>query len=297
MAPGLPDPSNWMIYGGPEIAIYALTGKGNSSGTALTGPRVDPTCPQCGDLGSNVWEHERSRDLVASFLAGGTFGALTPALDLPGKPRLFVDLNISSPQTSETSLARNGNPGKVDFPSEARTSPPIGEGAMSGGGSQMSVQQQGPQIHAGLGVSLEFPILDAQLVRIKPSVVYTRTITDIEGVTVRPVRLNDDANNDQQLDDFRIISLSATQRKVHHASGPSLEVEYFPNLTLGPIIFSVYGRAHASYSWTSPKSILRSCNTAGGEPDECMTWKYTQDRWAYRATLGVHLNWMPRRFW
>ena len=294
---GIPQSDQWMIYGGPEIAIYAQTGKGNISGTEITGPRVDPICPGCGDLGTAVTDPERSRETISSFLAGGTFGALTPALDLPGKPRAFADINISSAQTIETSLARRGNPGVVAFPSEGRSFLPIGEGAMSGEGTQMSVQQQGPQIHASLGVSFEFPISETELIRIKPAIVYSRTIVDIEGTTVRPIRLNDDFGDAQQLDDFRIVNLGASQRKVYHASGPSLEIEYFPNITLGPLAISVFGRANASYSYTSPKSILKQCNTAGGQPDECVTWKYTQDRWAYRATLGVHLNWVPRALW
>ncbi len=296
-APGLPEPDQWMIYGGPEIAIYAQTGKGNTSGTEITGPRVDPPCPGCGDLGTAVVDPIRSRETISSFLAGATFGVLTPALDLPGKPRAFVDINISSAQTIETSLARTGNPGVLAFPSEGRSFLPIGENAMAGGGTQMSVQQQGPQIHAGLGVSFEFPISTTEMIRIKPAIVYSRTIAEIEGLAVRPVRLNDDSGDDQQLDDFRVINLAAQFTKVYHSSGPSLEVEYFPDIKWGPLTLSVYGRAHASYSFTSPKTILQQCNTAGGQPGECVQWKYTQDRWAYRATLGVHVNWVPRALW
>lgn len=288
---------DWYLYGAPEIAIYAHTGKGNSSSTQITGPRVVPPNSQFGDLGTAISDPERSRELVASFLAGGTFGVATPAIDVPGRPRLFLDLNVSAAQTTETQLARRGSPGQLAFPRGARPSTAVGEGAMIGVGTQISVQHQGPQVHAGIGVSFEFPIGDEELIRIRPAAVYSRTILDIKAQVLRAVRLNQDFGNAQQLDDFRTIALQDERTEVYHASGPSLEVEYIPGLEWGPFAISVFARGHASHIFNSLKTEMQQCNTAGGQPNECMYWKYTQDEWAYRASLGVHMTWVPRPLW
>lgn len=289
--------SGWIVYGAPEIGIYAHTGKANSTSTNITGPRVNPANSQFGDLGLQISPPERSRELVASFLAGATVGFLTPALDVPGRPRVFVDLNVSAAQTVEVALARRGNPGQVTLPSDNPPPFPVGEGALGGGGTQMSVQHQGPQFHAGLGISMEFPVFGDQLIRLKPAAVYSRTILDLDAQTVRPVRLNNDSGANQGLEDFRIISLSEQRTEVYHAVGPSFELEYVPNIQVGPFTLSVFGRAHASRIFSGLKTQMQQCNVAGGQPGECASWKYTQDEWTYRATLGVHLNWEPRAFW
>lgn len=288
---------SWSFYFGPEIAMYAHTGKGNSSSTQLTGPRVNPPNSTFGDLGTTVSDPERSRETMAAFLVGGTFGVLTPALDIGGRPRAFLDLNISAPATTEAQLARRGNPGTVGFPRGPNPPTPVGEGALLGQGTLLSAQQQGPQIHAGLGFSVEFPIPGDQVIRVKPAAMYSRTILDLEAQLVRPVRLNNDASTNQTLADFRIISLRDQRTEVYHAAGPSLELEYLPGIDWGPFTLSLYARGHAAHILNTLKTEMQQCNDAGGQPNECVRWKYTQDRWTYRATLGVHLNWMPRAFW
>ena len=287
----------WTFYGGPEIAIYGTSAKGSTTSTQITGPRVSPPVPLFGDLGTEVSEPERSRELVASFLAGGTFGVLTPALDLPARPRAFLDLNISQPFTTETQLARRGNPTQLAFPRGEHPPSPVGEGAMVGVGTTLSAQQQGPQVHAGIGISFEFPIPGDQLIRIKPSVMYSRTVLDLKAQVVRAVRLNQDAGENQQLDDFRVIARQDQRTEVYHAAGPSLEIEYVPGLQWGPFSVSLFARGHGARTLGDSKTEMRQCNVAGGQPNECVNWTYVQDNWAYRATLGVHLNWTPRPMW
>ncbi len=89
--------ADWILYGGPEIGMYGHSAKATSTSTSLTGPRVGNPNATLGDLGTLVAEQQRSRELVMAFLAGATFGGLTPALDVPGRPRLFVDLNLTNP--------------------------------------------------------------------------------------------------------------------------------------------------------------------------------------------------------
>jgi len=287
-----------IFYGGPEIAIYAHTGKGNSTTSDVTGPRVADAFLDPGDYQTDeILPAERSREVVAAALVGGTFGFLTPGLDVPGRPRFFIDLNVSEPLGTEVQFARSGNPGQPAFPRGAGSGSQVNERAIIGAGTTISAQLQGPQVHAGLGVSFEIPLDDERLIRVKPAAVYSRTILDIKAQTIRGVRLNDDFGSNQTLDDFRFINLRDERTEVYHAAGPSLEVEYVPNLEWGPFTVSLYGRGHAAHIFNTLKTEMTQCNTAGGQPDECASWKYTQDEWTYRATFGVHLNWVPRPLW
>lgn len=297
-ASGIPSVDDWSIYANPEIGIFGHSAKGSSTSTQLTGPRVRPPSSTFGDDGTQVAAPQRSRELVMSFLAGGTFGVLTPALDVPGRPRLFAELNLSEPFGTETQFARDGNPGRIVFPrTTAENSTPFGERTLLGVGTQITAQQQGPQIHAGLGFSVEFPIPGDQMIRIKPAAMYSRTPLDIFAQTRRAVRLNGDRGAQQGLEDFRFILLSDRRTEVYHSAGPSLEIEYLPGMQLGPFSISLYVRGHAAYTFNTLKTEMQQCNVAGGQPNECARWKYTQDPWAYRATAGVHLNWIPKRFW
>jgi hypothetical protein len=295
------DDSSWILYGNPEfLSVYAHTGKGNFSSTELTGPRVAANqLVQNGDLGTEVEAPNRSREIIASALVGGTFGFLTPAVIVPSRPRLFLDVNVAMPATTEVQLARSGDPGKLSFPDGGGTSGVlVTEGALVGRGTAITVQHQGPQVHAGLGVSFELPLDDERSIRFKPSAVYSRTVIDVSALTVRGVRLNTDRDTNQSLeDDFRQIRLSDARTEVYHAAGPSLEIEYVPGIDWGPFSLSVYGRGHASYILTDPVTRMQQCNVEGGQPGECADWKYTQDRWAYRASVGFHINWTPRPLW
>ena len=297
-AQGVPRAEDWTLDGAPEVAVYGHTGKGNSSSTEITGPRVDDEFLRSGDLGTTIAEPERSREDIVSALVGATFGFLTPALELPGRPRAFVDLNVSVPMTTEVQLARDGDPGKLALPrGGGSTGSTVREGAVDGNGTEISAQHQGPQLYAGLGVSFEVPIFDDQLIRFKPSAVYSRTILDLKTQTVRAVRLNDDSGSNQTIEDFRAIALSDERTEVYHAAGPSLEIEYLPGLEWGPFTISLFARGNASHIFNGLKTEMTQCNVADGQPEECASWKYTQDRWTYRATLGVHLNWVPRSPW
>lgn len=300
---GVPGVHEWGFYGGPEISVYAHSGKGNMTTTDLTGPRYAFPDNVIGDLpGVAVFPARRSREYSASFLAGGTLGATTPALDVPFRPRLYMDLNVSDPKTTETQLARLGVLGDIRFPTipnQGGLNKPVGEGNIVGTGTRITVQQQKPHVHAGLGASLEFPIPGDQLIRVKTGLVYSRTQLDIRGQVRRAVRLNNDKADAQSIDDFRLILLDDRVKKVYHAIGPSVEVEYFPGqaASFGPLTFSLFARGHASYTLNSVRTDMQQCNTAGGQPNECASWRYDQDHWAFRVGMGVRLTWLPGRPW
>jgi len=283
----------WYLYANPELGVYGHTGKGNTTGSELTGPRVgNPS--SLSDLGTAVTDPERSRERILSMLIGGTVGALSPAIDVAGRPRLFMDVNVAAALTTEVQLARRGNPGPFSLPpSVGGIATPIGEGVVRGTGTQIGVQQQGPQLHAGFGTSVEFPLADDDLLRFKVGVTYSRTRTDLYAQTRRAVRLNNDAGANQSLDDFRFIELEEKRTEIYHAAGPTAEIEYLPRLGWGPTQLSLFAKLNAAHIFTDPKTKMQQCNTAGGQPEECVFWKYTQDVWTYRAVAGVRLQWAP----
>lgn len=287
----------WVLYGGPEVAIYGGTGKANSSSSEITGPRVANPRPRIGDLGTLISDPERSREEVLAALVGGTFGVMTPELmSGPVRPRFFLDVNISAAMASEVQLARRSNPGPISINEPRSPSFPTGEGTLLGIGTQITAQPQGPQIHAAFGPAFEFSV-DENIVRIRPAVVYSRTVLDIKGQTKRAVRLNEDAGVNQTLDDFRLIELDDSMREVYHGAGPALEIEYEPGMKLGPFNLTLYLRAHASYLFGDLETSLQQANPDPAAPGETVSWRYEQDRWAYRAGTGLRLNWAPSTAW
>lgn len=286
----LEDPTHWVVSGALEVGIYGHTGKGNARGSLLTGPRISNPSPN-EDLGPTVIPDLRSREQVLSALVGGTFELMSPQLsEDAGRPRLFVDVNISAALASEVGLARQFDPGEMSLPSPVSPGASIGEASIVGRGSKITVQPQGPQIHAGLGTAFTLELTDS-LVRIKPSIVYSRTILDVAAMSNRAVRLPPPAGPITLETHFRLIQLADDFTEVYHGLGPALEVEYEPGTRLGPFGITLYIKGHASYIFGDLKTRMFGANP--DYPDETVTWKYTQDRWAYRAATGIRLRWDP----
>lgn len=285
----LEDPTHWVFSGALEVGIHGHTGKGNIKGSPLTGPRVNPPLIDQ-DLGPNVVEDLRSREEVLSALVGGTFEIMSPQLfEAAGRPRLFLDLNISAALASEVGLARDSDPGQMSLPSPVSGSL-IGEASIVGRGAAITVQPQGPQIHAGLGAAFTIDLAD-ELIRIKPSLVYSRTILDVDAITNRAVRLPPPAPPVTLETHFRLIQLTDDFTEVYHGLGPALEIEYEPGTRVGPVGITLYLKGHASYIFGDLKTRMLGVNPE--YPDETVSWKYSQDRWAFRASTGIRLRWDP----
>jgi hypothetical protein len=291
------DGDRWGFAGAFEFGIFAHTAKGNIDSTELTGPRVTgpgggPPLPQFGDLSTSVVDPQASREEVQSMLMGGTLEVMTPELISEfGRPRLFMDVNVSGLITSEVGLARDADPDEMALPDPRSSGTPIGEGAIIGRGSKITVQNQMPQIHAGLGSAFSFEVAGERF-KIKPSFVYSRLRYEIYGVTHRPVRLNNDAGLNLSLeDDYRLIILSEEQEEVYHGIGPAIELEYDTASRIGPFDVTLFIKAHASHLLGDLKTRFTQANSE--YPDEIVRYKYSQDRWVYRASTGVRFRWMP----
>lgn len=291
----------WVVSGALEIGIFGHTGKGNVNSTNVDnrpGFRVSPINPNAGDETTlPVIATDASREEILSALIGGDFEIMSPALfEGPTHPRLFLDVNVSETLTNDVGLAREGDPGVLGLPTFGVVGGQVvGERAVVGRGNKTTVQHQGPQVHAGLGTALTFDF-GPERIRIKPSVVYSRIIVDVFSVARRAVRLNNNIGAARTYDNtFRSIELSDKQREVYHGIGPAIEIEYETRNRIGPFAVTLFAKAHASHLLGDLKTRFEQTNTQDGAMGETVRWKYSQDRWVYKATTGFRLRLVPKR--
>ncbi|MBJ19134.1 MAG: hypothetical protein CL933_06875 [Deltaproteobacteria bacterium] len=284
----------WVLSAGLEMGIFGHTGKGNISGTPITGPRA-PAAGLIPDLGPMVTSSDRSREEILSALVGGTFEVMTPALIRSG-PRLFLDVNVSVPMTREVGLARDSEPTIMRLPDTPSGSIPvtIGEQAIEGRGHKITVQHQGPQVHAGLGAAFTVDWSEERI-RIKPSIVYSRVPLDVYGIVLRPARLSQDIGTDLVFeDDFRSIELLNKVHTTFHGLGPALELEYDTGNRFGPFDIALFIKGHASYLFGDLETRMVETNSDPTAPNESAIFIYKQDRWVFRASTGLRFRWVPK---
>jgi len=288
----------WIPSAALEVGIFGHSGKGNVDATRTGTPRIDPPNFPIGDQRNpNVVKPEASRDDILSALVGADFEIMTPAIaDIATHPRFFLDVNISVPITNDVGLARDAEPGELGFPPVFNPRRLVGEDTIAGRGTKITVQHQGPQIHAGLGAALTFDFGE-QRIRIKPSFVYSRIKADIFGVGHRAVRLrNFDPGIPRDFDaEFRTVALSEKRSEVYHGIGPALEIELETANRLGPFSLTLFLKGHASHLLGDLKTRMQQTNqdpTVVGE--ETIRWKYSQDRWVFRASTGLRFRLVPK---
>lgn len=284
----------WVYAGGLEVGIIGHTGYGRTTASDISGPRVPNPRPVFGDVdGDQILDTDSSREEIDSALVGGTFEVMSPAmLESFGRPRAFVDLNISAVFTTEVGLARDAEPGEMGLPSPIVEAQIIGENAIVGRGNKVTVQHQGPQIHAGIGTAFTFDI-GTERIRIKPSLVYSRIITDITGVGNRAVRLNDLTADLRTFENtYRTIELQDQRTEVYHGMGPALEIEYETGERIGPFRIALFLKGHATHLFGDLKTRMQQSNP--DYPDETISWKYSQDTWVYRGSTGIRFRWVPK---
>lgn len=279
-----------------EVDVFAHTGKGNLDGTQVTGPRknVSPQeATQFGDFrDSRLTDPKASRGEIISALIGGNFEVMSPRLvEGFGHPRIFLDVSVFATQTSEVRLARDANPGEMSLPptSEGRR---IGEGAIVGRGSQVSIQHKDPQVHSGIGVAFTHHF-ETATVRIKPSFTYSRIPVSVTTATRRafvqqrppsdpsPYEI-DDPN------DYRLLILDDSRDEVYHGAGGAVEIEYETGERIGPFDITIYLKGAFTRLWGDLTTEITGTNP--DYPGEQIFYKYSQDRWVYRGGTGIRFR-------
>lgn len=294
---GVEEWDRWVPSVALDVSALGHTGKGSIDGSQIVGPRENITAQQATfssdfpDL--RVVNPTRSRADVLSALYGGDFEIMTPRLFKHRyAPRLFLNVSVLATNTLDVRLARDGDPGTPAFPPGSEDDGDIvGEMAVLGTGSQISVQHKDPQVHSGLGLAFT-QNWGGSTIRIKPSVIYSRIPLKVSATTRRVVRLNND--NNATLDDpaaYRFIFLDESADEVYHGAGAALELEFSPDIRFGPLEFTMYLKGAATHLFGDLETNLTGSNP--DFPDEQVFYKYSQDRWVFRGGSGFRLRWLP----
>ena len=285
----------WVPSVALEIGGFGHTGKGNIDGTMVVGPRatIGPTEATInGDFPDDRLTNPlASREEIVSMIIGGNFEIMSPRLiDAPSHPRIFMDVSVFATNTTEVKLARDANPGVMAVPPEAQGGL-VGEGSILGRGSQISVQHKDPQVYVGIGVALTVPVPQGNL-RVKPSFTYARIPVDVATTTRRAFRQRAQVpGNPFEIDDpgdYRLLILDDYREEVYHGAGVALELDYGTGEHWGPFEVGLYLKGGATRFWGDVTTEVTSSNPAF--PGEQIFYKYSQDRWVGRMSVGFRLR-------
>lgn len=286
----------WVPSVALEVGGFGHTGKGNIDGTMVVGPRADIGPTQAtinGDFSDDRLTNPlASREEIASMIIGGNFEIMSPRLiDAPSHPRMFMDVSVFATNTAEVKLARDANPGVMAVPPEARGRL-VGDGSILGRGSQISVQHKDPQVYVGIGVALTVPMPRGKL-RVKPSFTYSRIPVDVATTTRRAIRQRpaNDPGNPFEIDDpgdYRLLIFDDYREEVYHGAGVALELDYGTGEYWGPFEVGLYLKGGAARLFGDLKTEVTSSNPA--YPAEQIFYKYSQDRWVARMSVGFRLR-------
>lgn len=194
----------------------------------------------------------------------------TPVIaNLPGKPRLFIQLGAVVPLGQETSANDN-----------------VGDAGGVAEDPQLFLTIEWDSIwYAGLGVSIELPIGDS-LVFIKPSVNYI-------GQSVEWV-----ATMEQQIDTALgspLVPFSANEAQIHQGIAGKLQLE--TNLSaIGPVTPTVFiaGQAGAWLWGDRSGTILVDTFVSDGRPSFNTSSEFTLERFHFNVSAGIRLSWTGR---
>ena len=295
--------TRWEFSAAAEIGAFGTTARGMASGGPIVGPRAANV-----NLGFNVdgpdtiVEDINAANDIISIIIGPTFGVMTPSLlDVPTQPRLFLDVSVLPTLTLETSVAREGDPGRFTIPTDVNvTAVSIGEPQLGGTGVKIT-SQHGLQFHAGLGAAFTFDRGDHR-VRIKPSFRYSRIENDVSGVTNRAIRVREfdpiipgsvPRRRDRSLDAYRLLVLSDQFTEVYHGIGPALEIEYTTDERIGFFALSLFIKGAATHILGDRETSFFAANPEF--PEESVSYEYRNEPWAYQVSTGIRLRFSPGR--
>jgi hypothetical protein len=235
-----------------------------------------------GRVSSDIRPGASGHDRLVTPFVGGSLELMTPALaDVPGRPRLFVHGDAAASFSTGRDLAKEGVPDVFSIPPGVNF--PTAN-VVQGQGSATSAEVETLLVSAGLGVAFTVDAWERRI-RIKPSVEYLREEIEVTGIVNRAFP---DVVPARGLEDFRLVSLRASDSEVYHGLGPGLEVELDAART-GPFVLSVFLGGKALAFLGDLEFDLSETN----EDDESAAWQFEKDRWAYQGGVGLRFRWVP----
>jgi len=227
--------------------------------------------------------------LTPGAIVGSSLELMTPTLAASfGRPRLFVQAGLAAQFRQEHDVSKEGSPGRMGLPPDDPDAfPPairFPEDTITGQGSSATVTAE--QLVATAAVGVAFTIdWDDRRIRIKPAFQYLWQEYEFEGLTNRAVQL--DPTQNFELDDFRLISLSASTTEGYHSIGAGLEIE-LDTARAGPFMLSIYMSGKVLSVLGSTKASLSDTN----QFSESATWDFDIDRWSGGMGAGIRFRWL-----
>ncbi len=277
--------------------------KGNVDSVQFEGGSPDPLPLQ--------GYHEGDDLLVVPFV-GASLEIMTPAFDIPTRPRIFLSGEILPSFSSTRSLAVAGDPGCIRGPEPgspcATEETPgardqgFGEEAANGQGSKTNAEVDTLAYGANLGVA--FPVqIGKRQVRVKPSFSWISYEVDAEGVVSDAACAPVSRCTDITIFGFVVpgelrmpSALEGGTSRRFNGIGPGLDIEmdavrWGPlgaSLFLGARAYYIVGNREisfdASHTYTDPGPFENDVTAAN--------WNVEVDKWLFRAHVGLRIHWL-----
>jgi hypothetical protein len=288
----------------------------------------DPAEP-AGQAGEDRWVPSLANgdDLAVSPFVGGALELMTPALPIPGRPRLFASGEILPTFASDRHLALEGDPGCVrgpepdapcagDEPTDEDGFPlrriAFGEDEGNGMGTRTSTRVDTLVYGASLGVAFPLKVGKRQL-RIKPSIGWIHYKVEAEAYVVDAACDPTDRCTDIRTPNLspppdvlvspgflRETILTANDSQRFNGIGPGLDVEMDTG-RYGPLGVSLFmgGRAYAivgdrTISFGADESFTDQISDPGTDV-AFGRFKVEVDPWMFRAHVGIRFYWLGSR--
>jgi len=248
-------------------------------------------------------------DVVVSPFVGGSLELMTPALDLPLRPRFFLGGEILPTFSSDRNLATEGSPGCLRGPQpgapcqtdpDAVVIPPFGEDSIIGEGSKTTATIDTWVFGLFMGVAFPVQFEERQL-RIKPSIGWINYKVDGKGKVVQAQCNPPDQCVDTILFPpfvtpgfLRDITLDANGSQSFNGIGPGLDVEMDVG-RYGPLGVSLFAGARA-YHIVGDRSFAfgteETFDDELGNDRATAEFSVEVDPWMYRANVGIRFQWL-----
>ena len=283
---------------------------GSVASCIFANPADATGCPAPGSTPLRPASSGHTRAL--SSFVGASLEAMTPAIPIPTRPRVFLSGEIVPTFASNYDPAGEGDPSCVRGPEPgdqcARDqvvprNRAFGEDAANGQGSLVETTYDTLSFGANLGIAFPVSVGERRL-RIKPSVGWLSYEVEVEGQVVDaecnpPSRCTDvdgggPTDGPGQLRET-ILMGSDTQR--FHAIGPGLDVEMDTG-RFGPLGTSIFlgGRVYRTLGDRS--IVFESSQTYGNDglplanQAVAARWEAEMNPWMYRVGVGLRVQWL-----
>jgi hypothetical protein len=209
-----------------------------------------------------------------------------------GGLRPFVSGSIGGQFSVAKDSAKEGTTGEFElgpgFPGSTTGTDEL-EALVRGQGSRLTTQFSPFFLTAGVGVAVPFETQE-HVIRVKPSFRYLRDEVEAEGTVQRAVLLVSDAvQRPTGLDDFRLISLNASDTHTFNAIGPALEIDTDLSRK-GRMVASVFVSGAAFFLLGDRGFEFRATDPSTGEYAD---FSVERNPVSFRFGIGVRLRFEP----